>query len=556
MSDAELHDRLARYFAGELTNDEAETLLAWCRENAEARAEFVEHVRFEREIRWLLQSGIEAGDVFERELIHRLRADSVEGASFVAGVVAKVAQPASRVVRRPRVVQPGTNWVNALALAACLVAAAIFGFKYLATRPAEMPSRRSVAVLTRASAAIWQSGSHAIGEALPGGRLELKSGAVEVEFTRGARVVLEGPAEFEIASDNAGYLRHGKLRAEVPPPAHGFALTGPGFSAVDLGTEFGCSVPETGVAEVHVYLGEVRVKAGAASQDQVLEAKQAVQLDGAAVRATPFRPELFLSESDLVERMRAEAGDRLAAWRVASKALDAHPSALFHFDFEQVANGNRSLPISLPGGAASIVGCDAVEGRWPGKGALGFVRPDDRLRLSVPGSFTALTLLAWVRVDDLQGKSSLLMSDEAQPGEVHWYLYGDGSLIFGVNTLASGENGWSMARTEPVLRRELFGTWVFVAVTFDQSTGTVTHYYNGLPVQSETLPVQVPMRLGTCEIGNWGARPDDPKWSRLKLPARDLVRNFHGRVDEFAALRTALPAADILKIYQTGRPGL
>ena len=64
------------------------------------------------------------------------------------------------------------------------------------------------------------------------------------------------------------------------------------------------------------------------------------------------------------------------------------------------------------------------------------------------------------------------------------------------------------------------------------------------------------MRLDTFEIGNWGVRPDDPRlasndWGQPK----DAIRNFHGRMDEFAILSTALSAADIQKLYREGRPG-
>ena len=69
----------------------------------------------------------------------------------------------------------------------------------------------------------------------------------------------EGPAEIEILDESRVVCRLGRLRAHVPEPARGFAVLAPSFELVDLGTEFGLSVLDNGMAEVHVFDGKVEL---------------------------------------------------------------------------------------------------------------------------------------------------------------------------------------------------------------------------------------------------------------------------------------------------------
>ena len=68
---------------------------------------------------------------------------------------------------------------------------------------------------------------------------------------------MEGPVEFEIKGTNAGSLKNGKLRANVPPVAKGFAIDLPHGRLIDLGTEFDYMC-DGGSTEIYVYDGKVR----------------------------------------------------------------------------------------------------------------------------------------------------------------------------------------------------------------------------------------------------------------------------------------------------------
>ena len=97
-----------------------------------------------------------------------------------------------------------------------------------------------VAQLTRMAGARWTSDQEfSVDKSLVrGSRLELNGGLVEVQFTTGVRVILEGPATFTLMDEGAVRLDAGKLVAHVPKPAQGFAVHTPCAVVTDRGTEF------------------------------------------------------------------------------------------------------------------------------------------------------------------------------------------------------------------------------------------------------------------------------------------------------------------------------
>jgi hypothetical protein len=107
----------------------------------------------------------------------------------------------------------------------------------------------------------WKEDSSApsLGESFARRSLQLRAGIAEFEFAKGARVIVEGPAELEVRSESEAFLRRGKLMAIVPRQAIGFTVGTPSVTVVDLGTEFGVAVSADGVAHVAVLKGKVNV---------------------------------------------------------------------------------------------------------------------------------------------------------------------------------------------------------------------------------------------------------------------------------------------------------
>ena len=175
---------------------------------------------------------------------------------------------------------------------------------------------------------------------------------------------------------------------------------------------------------------------------------------------------------------RREAGElraRYQGWKQSDTVLDKDPATLIHLNFEDRRNVDRNLVNRASGPSASaramIFGCDWVEGRWPGKGALEFNSADDRVRLPVPGQFQSLTYLAWVRVDSLPNEwNALALVDTYKTGETHWQIHKNGSLELSVRP-ESGKAGWDRLLSPPVITREQFGHWIHLAAVRNGNDG-------------------------------------------------------------------------------------
>jgi hypothetical protein len=412
-----------------------------------------------------------------------------------------------------------------------------------------------VAVLTRVVGAAWETADTppAVGSALPSRRLKLKSGLVQLEFYSGATVILEGPADFELIATDRAFCRRGKVWARVQPSGRGFSIETPTAKVVDQGTAFGLSVEATGAAKVDVFNGKVEVFGKGlhrAVAKQEVTGGRGVQIDPAGVlRSTRANPEAFIGDVQLEQRLAEEARRRYQAWRVASQKLRTDPRVILYYSFEGQDRWERTLHNRGPGQRSAldgaIVGCQWIDGRWPGKGALEFKRPSDRVRLNLPGEFDALTWMTWVRVDALdQRYNALLLTDGFETGAPHWQINGFGKLQLGV-CHDSEARSYSNYYSEAVFRPDQLGQWKQLATVYDAGAGFVTHYVNGHPVGRKPLKAKMTLSIGNAEIGNWGV-----PWSGDRNP----VRNLNGRMDEFLLFDRALTAEEIQKLYQAGEP--
>lgn len=117
----------------------------------------------------------------------------------------------------------------------------------------------NVAHLVASADAEWQGVAPSLNSAMALGRYQLNEGMIDLLFAGGAKVSVSGPANFDLKSTRHIHLDSGNLVAQIPDEALGFVVTSPQSEVVDLGTEFGLSVSESGQTEVHVLDGLVEV---------------------------------------------------------------------------------------------------------------------------------------------------------------------------------------------------------------------------------------------------------------------------------------------------------
>lgn len=410
---------------------------------------------------------------------------------------------------------------------------------------------RAVAMLNRVVNARWSPLQRPprLGAPLEPGLLRLESGLAQIVFYNGARVVIEGPAEFRLVSSTEAGCVGGKLTAEVPPQAQGFRVVTPGMDVVDLGTSFGLNVAG-GRTELHVFQGSVEFRTEQASTGRHLQQGNGAVVEGdGAPKWVTADPTGFASLFDLQARSVAAEARRYDRWRESNQRLKRDPSLWVHFDFEHGSPSDWRLPntgsrrATVPD--ATIVGCQWLEGRWSTKPALEFSGVSDRVRLSLPGTFESATLATWVRVQGLDRKiNSLFMSDGFEPGTLHWVIRHDGVLGL---TVIGPRAGHQILTSPPVVTVDQFGIWMHLAVVVDGRSQQAVHYVNGHPVSHHMVRFAPPFRIGTAELGNWNA---------VGFPGNDpfLIRNFSGVMDEFCLFSRALSASEIRALHAEGKP--
>jgi hypothetical protein len=169
----------------------------------------------------------------------------------------------------------------------------------------------SIATLAYQSNARWADGERRQGAAVDKGVLQLEVGIARLNFANGAAVTLQGPAEFEILSNDHTRLHRGILAAQVPESAIGFEVVTPAVEVVDLGTAFGMSVGADGETDVCVFQGEVEVSlAGIDKRQSVRRVRE-----GNAVRTR--------SAVDSIHSVTYETNRYEDAWPVTSGVLQA-----------------------------------------------------------------------------------------------------------------------------------------------------------------------------------------------------------------------------------------
>ena len=408
-----------------------------------------------------------------------------------------------------------------------------------------------VAVVTQSYNAQWSGPNQlAVGSSVSPGTVTLDSGLIQLEFYRGAVVVVEGPAELEFVNADQLICKRGRLRAHVPPQAEGFAVLSPQVELVDLGTEFGMDVAADGSASVHVFDGKVELyesgtKRAASTRVEFNEDEgAAISANGKIVPSQ--EPSVgYVSTLDLCKLADERDAERLNQWSLKNEQLSDDPRVVVHYGFEKDEASRRLLqsqPAQNGELDGAVIGCRWTEGRWPGKDALEFKHPGDRIRLQIAGEFDSLTYSAWVRIDGLDRPYiALMLTNGYEVGEAHWQLRDDGRLLLGIKT----PEGHVAYDSEPVLNIKHLGRWTHLATVYDSQARKVTHYINGKSVGASNVTTgDFKFRFGETEIGNWGT---PMQYSPQK------IRNFNGRIDELTLFRDALSSEEIRSLYNDGR---
>ena len=145
-----------------------------------------------------------------------------------------------------------------------------------------------------------------------GEKLVFSTGVSRMEFTNGAVVAIEAPAELSIRSQDEVVLAHGRLNAWCPETAHGFRVVTTTATLTDLGTSFGVSATPDGTADFVVLDGKVEVKKD--NETRRVERGAAVRAKrGTKLSEVAFEPALFGRTWPVASGIRSTRGEVVPA---------------------------------------------------------------------------------------------------------------------------------------------------------------------------------------------------------------------------------------------------
>jgi len=442
-------------------------------------------------------------------------------------------------------VTPSLRWKRFIPPAAIAASIALAFVIWPNETPDTEATSSGVAMLSQTMDAEFALSTLRSGDTLTPGTLKLTHGLAQIEFFSGATALIEGAAEIEIISAWEARCVSGRLRVHVPPAAKGFLMHAPGMKLEDLGTEFALNVKDSRSA-VHVFEGEV-----IAHTDQA----PASLTEGMTLGTTASD---FLRINELQGLIKQRQEQRFNQWHSWSQEMRKDPRLIAYYTFKHwpddrwdrmINNFAEPLQKQRHGGA---VGAQWTQGRWPEKEALEFKRPGDRVRMNLDGTYAALTLACWVKVDSVDKKyNSLLLTDGYDNGEPHWQIHEDGSLMFSIKyrpaDVPKGGKHNQMYFSQPVFTSDSLGRWHHLAVTYDNQSGEVIQYFDGQEVSREISGLHQPGRdifFGPCEIGNWGLPTEGHQFP---------IRNLNGAIDEFAIYSAVLSTEEVKALVKAGQ---
>jgi hypothetical protein len=205
--------------------------------------------------------------------------------------------------------------------------------------------------------------------------LSLESGAAEVALENGVRLVLSGPCEVQLVNEMRGRIFRGSLTAKVPAGAHGYTLMTPSSQVIDLGTEFGVSVDQSGKSEVHVFKGEVISRWNGAERGQG-KSLRLRQNDGARFGLKRSETTLITADEtrfvrDLAPRLRVEelpplpVRKDLALWLAADRMIETDSSGGVESWSDLLCDPTQTFQVALqqdPAARPHLIP-DAINGR-------------------------------------------------------------------------------------------------------------------------------------------------------------------------------------------------
>ncbi len=402
----------------------------------------------------------------------------------------------------------------------------------------------TVGRITGSEGAQWQGTTHAVGDWIRTGLLDLRAGSVVFTFDCGASVQLRGPARLHLTSPTRALLESGTATVDIPAQAYGFVFETPTTEISRRLSRFALAVDEDGHTEIHVLDGQIQLSGklrDLATSDLGKDAALRVDKGGSVVKGTRYRAEQLTTALP-------ESADLLPAWYLhwGFDNLDAStgtfgetgkhrdPGPAFN---AQVHLSHRDAEVALvPGRFGNAVRMN---------GQRGFLATD------FPGieGDQPRSIAFWVKIQpdtpETLAYSFISWGTKNPEGGGKWQLGwnrgNDNSGVLGA-IRTEVELGFHVGSTD--LRT---GTWHHVVSVFTGGpkadiANQVRHYVDG---RLEATTAVLSKAVDTRTTGEKAL----PLTIGRRLDVDDYFRTFRGEMDEVYVFPTALTPEQIGKLY-------
>lgn len=264
------------YFADTLDADQIKALEGLLLSDSDARRFFARYSELDRDLKREAHAHIQTGTALAR---------------------LGMTQTATMNLNRRMQIRPW-RWAATAAALVVAIGAGWWAESHFAAPPPRVVERSTpqpdIAAIINAQNCKWKD-EVTPADMLPGRLVEIERGLVELRFRSGTEIVLEGPAKLELLSPNSARLHHGRLTGKAGV-IKGFEVFSPRGRVVDLGTEFGVHVADSGDTDVYVFNGKVQAF-GRNDRRLDLVGLQSARLDDAGATLRPsIDPGLFIRE--------------------------------------------------------------------------------------------------------------------------------------------------------------------------------------------------------------------------------------------------------------------
>ncbi|MDO5554982.1 MAG: LamG-like jellyroll fold domain-containing protein [Planctomycetia bacterium] len=368
-----------------------------------------------------------------------------------------------------------------------------------------------VARITDMIDATWQHGQddYKAGMELTSDEIALQSGEVKLLFGSGAEVILQGPCSFMPIDASHAVCRQGRLSAHLPKRAKGMEVSTPFGTVIDRSTAFTLDVTKQG-HDVQCVEGHIDVKDTAGVLNR-LTPGMALRLSSLGPPQTiSFDPKSYIVPDHFEQRVLSRDRALLAGKREEQKQLDATQGLILRYDCSErqkqlINHASYGQNIVGPG---RLFGADWSSGELRETHSLRIKKTTDRVEFDVSGTMTSMTLVARVKINKLENQANVLLASNdfmLAPGTFLWQINRDGRIQLQITPEESTESdrGRMSYDTLPVVTNRMLGTWITFAVIIDAESKVIRHFMDGRLIKSCTWDKTVPIRPGTCTLGNF-----------------------------------------------------